>query len=342
MLDKALFATKINNFVAGKLQGKDASVDRNVYSSQDPYFNGLGKFIRNPSCWLNGVKNISCFSPAQMSGASWWQRGGTLITRRHVLFAKHFTTSVITGGTPLIFVGDDNTVIRRNIIQYASVPWTDVSVALLDSEVPSNIQIAKVLPVDYTDYFVADSTTPVYCVALDQQEKVIVKMSTGNPGYIVSYNGQSITYKQFSVNESAAGHQFQSFNETIIVGDSGNPVFFIIDNELVVTTTWWTSTAGPFISSAPVYDATNDCIEELSPNQGYALTDVDLTAAYENMQKLYFNPVLDPSEGTLGNWFQDKGFNIPAVGLPSSSDIPVFPWHGRMSRIVGGSGLILD
>jgi hypothetical protein len=339
VVSKQVFAERINRFVSGKLQDKDPTTDRGIYSSQDPYFNGLGKFIRNPDCWLNGVENISCFSPAQLSGANWWQRGGTLITRKHVLFAKHFTTSVITGGTPLIFVADDNTVIRRNIIQYASIPWTDVSVALLDAEVPANIKIAKVLPTNYADYLVFDSTSPVYCVGLDQQEKAIVKISTGGFGYIVSHEGESITYRMFSVNESSAAHQFQPFNETIVTGDSGNPVFLIIDNELVVATTWWTPTGGPFVSDSPVYAATNACIEQLSPGEGYALADINLQRAYENMLKLYFNPVSNDNQGDVNNWFQNSNFSVPAVNLPGNYDIPVFPWAGNMYRLAGAGGI---
>ena len=148
-IDKSIIPNHINSFTANKLLNKNPNTSSLIYSSQDPYFNGLGKFIRNPNCWLNGVTNISCFSPAQLSGANWWQRAGTLITRKHVLFAAHFQTSVIPGGTPLVFVDDNNNVIRRNIIQYGldrdsgGIYGTDISIALLDSEVPSNIKIAK-------------------------------------------------------------------------------------------------------------------------------------------------------------------------------------------------------
>lgn len=340
-INKQVLPSKINAFVAAKLQGKTAATAVPVYTSQDPYAGGLGQFIRNPDCWLNGIKNISCFSPAQMSGANWRQRGGTLVTRKHALFAKHFVTSVITGGTPLIFVADDSTVIRRNIIQYAYVPWTDVAIALLDSEVPSNIQIAKVLPKNYSDYLNFDSTTPVYCVALDQEEKAMVKISTGGSGYIVSYEGQNITYSMFGVNEGWAGHQYQSFNESIVVGDSGNPVFIILENELVVTTTWWTSTQGPFISSAPVYDATNAAIESLSPGEGYALTDANLSSAYESMSKLYFNPTVSDNYGDLANWYHDSQFTLSSVSLPSPSDNPVMPWGRSIQRVAGGSAMCM-
>lgn len=339
-IDKTVLPARINAFIAGKLQGKDPATALAVYSSQDPYFNGLGKFIRNPSCWLNGVKNISCFSPAQMSGANWWQRGGTLITRKHVLFAAHFAPAVITGGTPLIFVADDNTVIRRNIVQYGTIPWgADVAIALLDSDVPANIQIAKVLPKNYADYLNSDATTPAYCVGLDQQEKALVKLGTIGSGSVFNYNGQQIMYNVFGVHETWAAHQYQSFNEAIIVGDSGNPVFLILDNELVVMTTWLSPTGGAFISAPSVYDTTNALIESLSPGEGYALTDVDLAAAYENMPKVYFNPSVSDSLLDAANWYQDAEHTIPATVVPGNNkEIPILPWNKSANRTLNGSG----
>lgn len=338
-IDKTVLPARINAFIAGKLQNKTASNAVAVYSSQDPYFNGLGKFIRNPACWLNGVKNISCFSPAQMSGANWWQRGGALITRKHVLFAKHFAPSIITGGTPLIFVAADNTVIRRNIMQYETIPWDDVAIALLNSEVPSNIEIAKVLPKNYLDYFEIGSATPTYCVGLDQQEKALVKISTGLGTRTVNYDGASLTYRHFMINESFSGHQYQSFNENVIVGDSGNPVFYIINNELVVTTTWLTPVGGPFVSSAPVYDTINTLLGALSPGENYTLTPVDLAAAYENMPKVYFNPNASDSLLDAANWYQDAEHTIPATAVPGNNkEIPILPWNKSANRALNGSG----
>ena len=156
----------------------------------------------------------------------------------------------------------------------------------------------------------------------------------------ITYNGQYFVYRNFAVNEVLAAHQFQSFNETIIVGDSGNPVFFIIDNELVVTTTWWTAQTGPFVSDPYVYAAINSAIAALSPSGGYALTDINLAAAYENMQKLYFSPAVDASESTLGNWFQDSALSVPALELPTSAHIPVRSWAKSAQRVTGGAGVL--
>lgn len=306
-IDKNVITSHINISTTNRLIGKDPSVSMNVYSSQNPYggVNDAGTWVRNPNCWINGVSNISCFSPAQRSGANWWQRGGTLITRKHALFAKHFVTSILpNGGTPLIFVDENNNAISRNIIQYA-YDTTDIAIALLDSEVPSNIKIAKVLPVNFIDYVHVLpywQNTPIdimgfafrdsflYSVCLDQEEKALVKLwigsDKGGPADDLSgganFHRGGIIYVGASPYPNPLAspvlNNLGSWDERIIVGDSGNPAFIIIDNELVVLTTWQSINVGPFISGR--YNKVNNLIESLSPGQGYSLTPVDLAAVY--------------------------------------------------------------
>lgn len=339
-IDKTLLPAKINAFIAGKLQGKTAATALAVYSSQDPYYQGLGRFIRNPSCWLNGVTNISCFSPAQLSGANWWQRAGTLITPRHVLFAKHFAPAIITNGTPLVFVAADNTVIRRNVMQYALHPWTDIAIGLLNADVPANILPAKVLPKDYATYFDI-AATPLYSVGLDQQEKALVKRAAFLTTTLIAENNVIVgSYKNITTLDDP-NNDYTSFNELMITGDSGNPWFVIIDNELAVLTAWYfggQAAGGPFISDQ--FDKVNELINTLSPGQGYALTPVDLARSYETMRKLYFNSAGDGSLTTLANWYQDSALTVPATALPATQDIPVLPWAASGVRVTSGPGVL--
>lgn len=282
-IDQQLITSHINSFTSSKLVNKDPSTDRNVYSVQNPYYNNYqGQFIRNPNCWLNGVTNISCFSPAQLSGAPWWQRGGTLITRKHVLFATHFVVGILpNGGTPLIFVDDNNNVIKRNIIEYGyDTNERDIAIALLDEEVPSNIKIAKVLPPNYTDFMTIAPSFAKLAVVLDQEEKAILKILTNLSSYDALGNG--VIVQDVVINNIGALNNFYNdyinFSENIVVGDSGNPIFLIIDNELVVLSTFLTVTGGPFITNR--YNEINNIIENLSPGGGYSLTPIDLEFVY--------------------------------------------------------------
>lgn len=290
-IDKNVIPNHINISTSNRLFGKNSADSMLVYSSQNPYGGPIdaGIWVRNPQCWINGVTNISCFSPAQLSGAAWNTRAGTLITTKHIIQAKHFLTSILEGGTPIIFVDENNNAIRRNLISYALDPARDIAIGLLDSDVPSNIKIAKVLPTDFSTYIRVNNNNFVnfypylYSVVLDQEEKAILKLFTG------CYGGAStilttITSSPLSPNQPTTmvpdSAQFSTWSETVITGDSGNPNFIIIDNELVIISTFYTSSGGPFISNAAAYSTINSLIESLSPGEGYSLTPIDLAAVY--------------------------------------------------------------
>lgn len=268
----------VNTSTVNKLLNKSSSSDKSVFSSSSPYGGpgDAGVWVRNTSCWLNGVNNISCFSPAQRSGANWFQRAGTLITRKHFILAKHFTFALLEGGTGIIFVDENNNAIKRNLIQYAFDPITDIAIGLLDNEVPSNIKIAKVLPTNYYNYI----KLPLLAVGLDQEEKALLKVWTGFLNY-KSTLGESYQYASVDSVYSSAFPQYANytgFSETMIVGDSGNPIFVIIDNTLVLLGCWTTPISGPFITNR--YSKVNELIESLSPNQGYSLSPIDLELVY--------------------------------------------------------------
>lgn len=291
IINPLIINNHINSSTINKLQNKNASTDRLVYSYQDPYYNGIGQFTRNSSCWINGVTNISCFSPAQLNGTTWQQKAGTLLTTKHVIFAKHFKPSIISGGTPLIFVDENNNVVRRNLVQTVDDIIGDICIGLLDTDVPNNIKIAKVLPKNYNQYITIGNTnnipnppTDILAIGLDQEEKAIlmawesvydiVYPNSGNP--ITSQGTLIVTTNTTGVSSSFT--TYNAFTETIVSGDSGNPAFVIIDNELVLLSCWLVPTGGPFVTAR--YDAINSMIENLSPGQGYSLTPVDLNLVY--------------------------------------------------------------
>jgi hypothetical protein len=270
IVDKNVIINHINSSFLTRFVDKNPNTDMFVFASQNPY--GGGNFPRNSSCWLNGVTNISCFSPGQLSGANWWQRSGTLISPRHILLAKHFTIALLPGGTPILFVDDSGNVITRKLIRY-EFDTTDIAIGLLDSDIPPSIKFAKVLPKNYTTYLdIAQSNPILYGVAIDQQEKAIAK----HISYIQNYTTGGVTIPNIIVISLNSNDVLFSFTETLITGDSGNPGFLIIDNELVVLTTWWTASSGPFITTR--YDTVNALMSKLGG--GYNLTPIDLNAVY--------------------------------------------------------------
>jgi len=276
-IDKNVINNHINNSFISRLTGKNPTTDRKIYASRNPY-GGPSGFPRSSSCWLNGVSNISCFSPAQLSGANWMVGAGTLISPRHILLAKHFFIALISGGTPILFVDDDSNIVTRKIIKYEFDPFADIAIGLLDSDMPSNIKFAKVLPLNYSTYMSLSETTPVYGLALDAEEKAIPKRVDGLEGrnYDKGDGSPLIPIPNILFNNLSSNDQFFSFTETLVAGDSGNPGFLIIDNELVVLTAFWFSTSGPFISIR--YNDVNTFMNKLGG--GYNLTPIDLEYVY--------------------------------------------------------------
>lgn len=253
----------INSETIARLNNKNPATDRPVYNIQDPH---KKQFIRNTSCWINGVTNISCFSPAQLSGATWSHRAGTLITKKHMVYARHFPISILPGGTPILFVDENNNVVTRNLVSQAADTNSDLLVGLLDSEVPDNIKIAPVLPSDFIKYFPTGKSFLV--VALDQEEKAILRLC---------FSLQDNQFYTGELNEpwidpSLSKHS--NFCEQIVVGDSGNPCFTIINNQLVLLGCWHSIAYGPHVGAR--YTVVNDLIERLSPGQNYRLSQVSL------------------------------------------------------------------
>jgi Leucine-rich repeat (LRR) protein len=306
-INKDELTNRINNEIVNRLSDKIPSTTLPVYLTQDPYKDGLGEFIRNPDCWINGVENISCFSPAQLSGANWRTRAGTLITRKHIVLAAHYPAAILPGGTPFIFVSSNNMVIRRNLIKTINHPNLDILIGVLDEEVPEDIKIAKIFSSNVFEYLYSD--LQLYGVGLDQEEKALVKKyksSSRSSDYYNGYinnNGEFVVCIPFLVPCPSEGvlyvdfgkyikhtsisriisNELEQFDERIIAGDSGNPSFLILGNELVLITVWTSPSGGSGIGfTSDQISVLNDLIDSLSPLENYAVSTIDLTKIYNH------------------------------------------------------------
>lgn len=277
-VDTAVLDNHINNSVLNKIQGKSPTASKPIYSSQNPW---TKQFVRNPNCWLNGVSNISCMSPAQLSGAWWNQRAGTLISPRHVILAKHFTIAILQGGTDILFVADDNTVVTRKLVSYILDPNSDIAIYLLDSDVPSNIKFAKVLHPAHAQY-IARTDKVKYAVFSDQDEKALIGINTylpkdpAPPGYQDVVYVQNPAYIYVAALQAQIDPAIPGFYETPVAGDSGDPMFLVIDNELVIISCWTTPVSGPDYPGR--YRIINGLMKQLGG--GYQLTAVDMKYVY--------------------------------------------------------------
>jgi hypothetical protein len=225
---------------------------KTIYSIQDHI---TPIYTRNVNCWVAGL-DLTCISPWNSYGIN--TRAGTLISPRHLMWANHYS---IPNGTVIRFVDADNNVVIRSILNSQQIGATDLRVGVLDSDV-AGCSHAKVLPDNWADYIPSSGLSiPVFI--LDQEEKALV----------VDVSSLSSSTKTiFGIPTDTTR---LSFYETIVSGDSGNPAFLVIDDQLVVLTVLTYGGAGSGTAIHAYKTEIEDAMVALGG--GYStLTEIDL------------------------------------------------------------------
>jgi hypothetical protein len=177
-------------------------------------------------------------------------------------------------------VDKQNNVIERTLMgkEHHENATVDLTVGVLDFDVPTNlVSYAKVLPDNYSDYIRDGRGLP--CIMLNQNKEALV----GDVSSIVSTN----FYKQLEASALISKEPNRLlFGKFLQKGDSGNPMFIMINGQPVLMTVW-TSTLGPlaFGASVTVFKKDINTLMTLLGG-GYQLEEIDLSG---------FNP-LPPQE----------------------------------------------
>ena len=259
------------------------TAEKEIFSTQD---HDTPSYVRNADCWAADL-DLTSISPWNSRSGN--RRAGVLITKRHILTAAHYPLVV---GDTLRFVAADGTVEVKTIIAGMNIPgWTvehgpDIWGALLDSDVSAAIGFAKVLPADWDDYLAPyvrveggyarfDSENAMFKIngiptcCVDQEEKLLV-----DDGYTLrSHLGTRVPVDDTRI----------PFYENVVGGDSSDPIFVCINDELVLISTVFgspgTTWNGPSITywraDIDAMIATLD--ESIETPTGYTLTDADLS-----------------------------------------------------------------
>jgi hypothetical protein len=256
--------------IDSRIAGKTLEANGNIFTSQD-HVNDV--YIRNPDVWCNDI-DLTCISPSNSSGNN--KKAGTLITPRHVLIAAHYEYGV---GTKVYFVSQDgnNTVYERTVVARIRHPdyspyYPDLTICCLDSDLPENITPCKILPANYSNYLVEMTKGRAPVLRLDQEEKALI-------GDLWALSTRA------SMTTSTDSNRLE-FYESIILYDSGNPAFLILDlgngPELVVLTVWTWGGGGGGTFITPHIAALNQMIADSDTaagngGTGYTLTEADLS-----------------------------------------------------------------
>ena len=244
-------------------------------------------YTRNPACWLYDV-DISCLSV--WNSISGQQRGGTLVTPEHCLFASHFSVSV---GTIVRFVtaGASQTgkltVEDRTVAAVGSIPFGsgDIFVARLNAAVSA--PFCKVVPPDLMDYVPSVTRTKAdnSLTAYRPRLPLVATNQDKHFGYLPAFElaGDWLTsagipgqagYGSFEAN-TASAVAYPSLVPFVRSGCSGHPVFLLVDGELVFVGMYVSASAGTSFGSQATHDAVNAILTTLGG--GYQLTEADLS-----------------------------------------------------------------
>jgi hypothetical protein len=223
LLVKDLF-TDSSYAVDSRINGKDPVIAKPIFTVED---DGNATYVRNTDCWAydldltcNSVWNSAVGFPSGKTGS------GTLITKRHIIFAAHFE---IPEESTIRFVTKDNVVVERTLVAKKRHPdyspyFPDLTVGVLDSDVPNTITPCSLIDNGILEY-------------LQQNIRNIPILSINQDRNALIYDGAAInptytTYTQplYSNNHTVRNQYFQ----TVMTGDSGTPQFIIIKNKLVL------------------------------------------------------------------------------------------------------------
>ena len=205
------------NNIAKRIAGADPAVCLSRFVG---YPSGADKdtFVLNTNFWAKGI-DFSCVSP--WNGAHGRQRAGTLISKRHIIYANHFPLAT---GTRILFVGEEGGVCPCSLKAYLPVGTRDFMVGLLNAEVTPNIHPAKILPDDFPRQIGSGIGLPT--ASFNQNEELLL-----NEVYSLQTNGAP-GYASTSIRPKSP--LMSKFHKDLIGGDSGNPVFMLIGDQPIL------------------------------------------------------------------------------------------------------------
>jgi len=224
--------------------------------------NGVqGVFCPNPNWYLNGI-DFTCVSP--WNSASGRLRAGTAISRRHIIFAKHYPIAV---GARMTFVGDTGTASHYTVTGTRALEGCDIMIGALNAELTPDIHPAKVLPTNFEKWITDGRTWPL--ITFNQHEQAFLCEMTSK------WNKQS--GMMILTNKRADSYSARQFGGTIIVGDSGDPAFLMYGERPILVYCLLSGGLGygPFIHR--YRSQIQQAMDALAP--GYRLEEFDFTKA---------------------------------------------------------------
>lgn len=150
--------------------------------------------------------------------------GGSAVSPRHVINCSHAQFGI---GTTLVFVDDTGSSIVRSVIAVSQIAGTDISVELLNADLPSTIHPFTVLPLTFTNEMTLMHPN-IQLVGCNQSKQMFPKLTWT----FSAFNSQITTF-------SSALWLGVAWNYSIIGGDSGHPLMIMVGTNLVLVSGWY-------------------------------------------------------------------------------------------------------
>ena len=210
--------------------------DRRLFSG---FTQATFSWIRNSASWVR-MFNWTGLS-AGINGLG-GVGGGTLITRRHVLLANH----VPYPARPfdIFFTNADSRTFNYKVTNVQQVGSTDIAIGTLDKDADPSLTVYRVLPDNWSQYISNKTIQPTATyiamgLTTPTQTFVLPVLYTGQDRKVSTADVISIAYGIAGVNIPAF-EPARAFGDGLRGGDSGNPIFAMLGDELVLLGAWYT------------------------------------------------------------------------------------------------------
>ncbi len=225
----------ISNRVHGK-NGLDTNATRATFSSMKWELDSNSPITRNTNCWLHGVKGLTAMSPYNRQAA--YHAPCTAVTPRHVLMVTHMRCQP---GTIFQFATMDSQIVSRKLIAYSdSTKLHDLSVGLLDADLPPSVGFMRVIPPLWRR-IMPEAFQPRQAGLLSADRSKsnvhpIVAFNHWKQGFIADFAGYGVMLDK-SV-------WFPDWFGYAAGGDSGHPLCVLANDELFLITLFTTPSGG--------------------------------------------------------------------------------------------------
>lgn len=256
-----LFGQKVRtNWVSGikstltKLMVPGA--DRRLFSG---FVQATFSWVRNPASWVRVFDWTGVAAGINGLGGV---GGGTLISRRHVLFANH----VPYPARPfdIFFANKDSRTFTYKVTNIQQVGDTDIAIGTLDRDADASLNVYRVLPDSWAQYIAKKTENFNSMGVIDiRYAFVLPVLYTGQDKKVSTGDVVSISLGIAAVNIPAF-ETARAFGDGVRGGDSGNPIFAMLGDELVLLGAWYRgSTASGEVGGFPWLASQKPAIEKI-------------------------------------------------------------------------------